>query len=415
MEMSRTTIKLNQPKELPASGLTTVQFKPWKNHVITFLMQDPDNQEFLTGGMYEEWIAAADNPDKTGERITLIQVKTEDMTMHENMLTSFIGDVSLNDAKTKNEHRELLVEAREKQKKRLKVARNNQLARMIQHIASFVHYTEQDDIVQNSTSVKWMWTYLEDHYNIAPKGANFLRITKHHYRSGVLPATFYKEFRASFLDNLRKKEEPVGTRKPGAKLREDEVLTPSFEDAIVLWSLEKIDPRLPMKVSKDYEHRLGQGTYLSDLSSSIFQAIPSMLEDLDQASGRAMRASTTPPIETQPEVAMDAFNPTVFPDGRRWRGGGGGARGRGAPRGGAPRAAPRGRARGSGAAGRAWSEKFCKFCQLAGSAAPVFESHDSRDCSMSTLRALYLDDDQDDYEGEEGHAEEEWTGEQDNS
>ena len=34
---------------------------------------------------------------------------------------------------------------------------------------------------------------------------------------------------------------------------------------------------------------------------------------------------------------------------------------------------------------------------------------------MSTLRALYLDDDQDDYEGEEGHAEEEWTGEQDNS
>ena len=50
MEM-KTTIKLNQPKELPATGLTTVQFKPWKNHVITFLMQDPDNQEFLSGGI----------------------------------------------------------------------------------------------------------------------------------------------------------------------------------------------------------------------------------------------------------------------------------------------------------------------------------------------------------------------------
>ena len=29
----KTTIKLNQPKELTANGLTTVQFKPWKNHV----------------------------------------------------------------------------------------------------------------------------------------------------------------------------------------------------------------------------------------------------------------------------------------------------------------------------------------------------------------------------------------------
>ena len=200
----KTTIKLNQPKELPATGLTTVQFKPWKNHVTTFLMQDPDNQEFLPGGMYEEWIAASDNPDKTGEMISLAQVKAEDMAMHERMLLPFLGDVSLNDAKTKNDHRELLVEAKEKQKKKLKTARNNQLARMIQHIASFVHYTEQDDIVQNSTSVRWIWMYLEDHYNIAPKGANFLRITKHHYKSGVLPATFYKEFRAFFLRLSRK-------------------------------------------------------------------------------------------------------------------------------------------------------------------------------------------------------------------
>ena len=155
-----------------------------------------------------------------------------------------------------------------------------------------------------------------------------------------------------------------------------------------------------MKVSKEYEHRLGQGTYLSNLHSSIFQAIPSMLEDLDQASGRAIRA--------QPEVGMDAFNPTVFPDGRRGRGGGGGARG------GAPRSMARGQARGSGAAGRAWSEKFCKFCQLAWSAAPVFESHNSRDCSMSTLRVLNLDDEHD-YEGEEEHEEEEWAREEQGS
>jgi hypothetical protein len=34
---------------------------------------------------------------------------------------------------------------------------------------------------------------------------------------------------------------------------------------------------------------------------------------------------------------------------------------------------------------------------------------------MSTLRALYLDDDENDYEGEEGRAKEEWAGEEHDS
>ena len=49
---SKTTMKLNQPKKLPAEGLTAVQFKPWKNLVINILMQDTDNKLFLPGGLY---------------------------------------------------------------------------------------------------------------------------------------------------------------------------------------------------------------------------------------------------------------------------------------------------------------------------------------------------------------------------
>ena len=111
-----------------------------------------------------------------------------------------------------------MVEAKEALMKKLLPIRNGQLARMIQHIASFVHYTEQDDIDQNSVSLEWIWTYLEQHYNIATKGANFLKITDISYRSGMLPATFYKEYRAGFLDNLRKAGCNEGIKKPGAKL-----------------------------------------------------------------------------------------------------------------------------------------------------------------------------------------------------
>lgn len=47
------------------------------------------------------------------------------------------------------------------------------------------------------------------------------------------PYTFYKEFRASFLDILGKKDAYIGSKKPGKKLKEDKVLSPSFEDTIV--------------------------------------------------------------------------------------------------------------------------------------------------------------------------------------
>ena len=42
----------------------------------------------------------------------------------------------------------------------------------MQHVASFVHYTERDDVTNLSTSM----SYLETHYNTNIKGANLLMI-----------------------------------------------------------------------------------------------------------------------------------------------------------------------------------------------------------------------------------------------
>ena len=67
MESAKYHLKLNQPKELPAEGVTSVAFKSWKNHLINFLQQDVDNYLFLTGGLYAQWIPAAVSPD--GRRI----------------------------------------------------------------------------------------------------------------------------------------------------------------------------------------------------------------------------------------------------------------------------------------------------------------------------------------------------------
>ena len=72
METNKVTIKFNQPKELPAEGLTTVAFKPWKNHVIYFLMQERVNTLFLPGGMYQTCTVASASPLQALGRITKI-------------------------------------------------------------------------------------------------------------------------------------------------------------------------------------------------------------------------------------------------------------------------------------------------------------------------------------------------------
>ena len=69
-------LKLLQPKELPETGVTISQFKPWVNHLRNFLQQDVENNRFLLGGEYETWKAA--NESANGKRIIAIHDDDED-------------------------------------------------------------------------------------------------------------------------------------------------------------------------------------------------------------------------------------------------------------------------------------------------------------------------------------------------
>ena len=187
---TKVTIKLNQPKELPAEGLTTVQFKPWKNHVINFLMQEQGNKMFLPGGLYQTWTAASTSPTQALGRITAILDQDLDDNME--LIVPYLAGKSLDEAK-EPANAAVLAEGKRRLKEKILTLRNAQLANKIQQIVSFIYYTDQDDINQDSTSVVKIWEYLEAHYNIATKGAYFLKITNLSYKSGMLHATFYKE------------------------------------------------------------------------------------------------------------------------------------------------------------------------------------------------------------------------------
>ena len=51
----------------------------------------------------------------------------------------------------------------------------------------------------------------------------------------------------------------------------------------MLWALERIDPRLPKKVKKNYGHQMVGDNCLVSLQPTIFQNIKNMLDELDSA------------------------------------------------------------------------------------------------------------------------------------
>ena len=69
-----------------------------------------------------------------------------------------------------------------------------------------------------STSLEWIFEYLKKQYGQETNGANFLNISEHTFKKGTPHQTFYKQYRLSFLDNLRKTGDVV-------KFKNDTVLS----------------------------------------------------------------------------------------------------------------------------------------------------------------------------------------------
>ena len=167
-------------------------------------------------------------------------------------------------------------EAKEAARKEKLGLRNAQLSKMIQVINCYIHTNEQVDVDNDCTSLSWIFEYLEKRYNIQSRGVNLLRLADCKYKSGGNYYTYYRELYASICDNLRRKGD---NDLNGARLKEDEQISPTFKDYIILTALHNIDSRLPDKVKRDYELQLTQkDVYLSDIQTSIFQAIPAMLD-----------------------------------------------------------------------------------------------------------------------------------------
>ena len=169
-------------------------------------------------------------------------------------------------------------------------------------------------------------------------------------------------------------------------LEADEEMSPTLENLIILTWLERIDPRLPEKTAATFGHQITGNVSLRDLQPDICARIPSMLQELDEASanraslGASAQDSST--LADTPIHAAMSFN-------RRGR-----FRGRSfAP---PPRV----------------GDKFCRICFIANKGSPrTYTSHSIANCQRlsqrdkqdlaTRLNQLSLDEDEED---EDEHA-----------
>ena len=365
--MSNYILPLKAPTPLPASGVDVVTFKVWKNTLIAHIQQDVNHYLFMPGGKYSTWRAA-----EYGDRI--------EQLVHNDPDKSALDDKRAHDPPrlSANEHAAEL--------ERLLCKRNALLAKFITHIATLCHINEHDDVTIHSTSLDWIFDYLKKHYGLETKGANFMNIAEHVFKKGTSYQTFYKQYKASFVDNLRKQGDKV-KYKNDVVLDADEKLSPSFENAIILWALEKIDARLPSKVKKNYGHQMTGDVTLKDIQAVVFENITWMLEELDNVATTKAFASLT--TEDQPSLSAITF---------RGRGRGRGhtntfTRPRGSGRGGMYNNRG-GYNRGGSGGNKTFSksttvtDKFCRICNLAGSDPRIYTSHEIGNCSRLTVRDL---------------------------
>ena len=77
---------------------------------------------------------------------------------------------------------------------------------------------------------------------------NILSLYDIKYNNGENIHLFYTRFRETIAQNLKK----TGYREGSYELQQDEIISPTFEEIIFLWSLEKINPLICQKIRQKF-------------------------------------------------------------------------------------------------------------------------------------------------------------------
>ena len=148
---------------------------------------------------------------------------------------------------------------------------------MLGQIANFCPVVARNTIVKNSTSMQSIWQAIRSHFGFQSTGARFLDFNNLHLEPGERPEDLYQRLLCFMDDNLLKANGSI--RHHGENVTNDEELTPTLENVIVITWLRLVHPDLPALIKQRYGTELRSQT-LASLKPEISQALESLLEEI---------------------------------------------------------------------------------------------------------------------------------------
>ena len=147
---------------------------------------------------------------------------------------------------------------------------------MLGQIANYCPIISRSTLVKNSTSLEFIWQTIRQHFGFQVTGAQFIDFSDIHLTADERPEDLYQRLMAFVEDSLLRAN---GLTHHGENVPEDEELTPTLENFVVLTWLRLIHPSLPRLVKQHYGTELRART-LASIKAEISQALTSLLEEI---------------------------------------------------------------------------------------------------------------------------------------
>ena len=178
----------------------------------------------------------------------------------------------------------------------------NFLELMLGQIANYCPIISRSTLVKQSTSIESIWNTIRLHFGFQITGAHFLDFAVMQLEPNERPEDLFQRLMAFTEDNLLRSN---GISHHGEALLEDEEMTPTLENFVVLTWLRLIHPELPELVKQRYGTELRSRT-LASIKPEISQALPSLLDEIRASDdAKIMRTAASslrkPPSYRQPQ------------------------------------------------------------------------------------------------------------------
>ena len=151
-----------------------------------------------------------------------------------------------------------------------------QLELILGQIASYCPVISRNTIVKNSTSFNDIWQAIRLPFGFQSSGSHFLDLSDIKLEADECHDDLYQRLVAFIEDNML---EANGISHHGTQLTDDDEMTPTVENIIVLMWLKPIHPELRRLVKQRYGTELRSQTLVS-IKPEILQAMDSLLDEL---------------------------------------------------------------------------------------------------------------------------------------